>query len=433
MRKKSKLKLLVTGLILLVVGLLVPGNICFARTEIDFYCLAWQPVILERAENLVAEYNKQNPSVKVNYIHGDWGNARDYIITSLAGGEAPDVVHGITPWALEFGTMGYLEDLRKYIPKSMWEDIDERAWYTMEHPYYEEIYAIPWCWETQVIIYNAERFAKLGIKLPPRGESMTWEEFTELCQKVTEPGKYYAFATSFTVAQSAENIISFIWQKGEDIMHPDREGKWVVTFGSKAKEAISWYRDLIHKYKVMPKDIFGLEAQDIFDGFNAGSYSMFITGCWARSENFAQKAPFEWGVMPLPHPKDGQRANLTEPQVFFIPKDSPHKKEAWEFLSYMVSTNNMAALAAGDWLFPTRKSSLALAPFNSREYYWDVCLSALKYGRPYVPHPAWGEFTDRVLGPTLQAMLMKKIDIDRGVEKIIKEGNRILERFRKRR
>lgn len=416
----------------LVLSLIVCGNIGFAqdKVEIDFYCLAWQPVVVERVKSLVEEYNMQNPHVKVNYIEGDWGGARDYFVTSLVGGAAPDVMHGLTSWPLEFGTMGFVEDLRSYIPKDMWEDIDERAWDSVEHPFLDAIFAIPWCWETQILIYNAERFGKQGISIP-RGESLTWDEFNDLCKKVTSPPEHYAFATSFTVAQSVENIISFIWQSGEDIMYFDEtEGKWVVSFGPEAKEALQWYHDLIYKYQAMPTDVFGLGGGDIFDAFGAGAYSMAMMGCWARSEGFAQDLPFEWGVMLLPHPQDGKPVNLNEPQSLFISKDGPYKEEAWKFVEYFTNTENMAALAAGDWLFPTRKSSLQLPPFHDEENYWDVCLKALEYGRPYVTHPGFDEFSDRILGPNMQAVLMNKLSIDEAAEAIVKGGNEILERYR---
>lgn len=429
------------GIALLVIGLLGVGLVSAAgegeegtgegAKEVEFYSLAWQPLIVERAQALTAAYSEDNPDVTVKYITGDWGAARELMVTSFASGAGADIFHGITPWALEFGTIGHLEPLNDYVSDEMLNDIDERAWSTMNHPYFDELYAVPFVWESQILIYNKGLYEQAGVNVPPRGEAWTWDQFVTEGKKFDSVPGVRFFATGMTVSQSAENIISYIWQVGEEVMHPNEDGEWVVTFNDDAKAAVTWYRDLINTHNLMPRDVFGLENSDVVDGFNAGSYATYMSGSWARSESFAQAAPFEWGVMPLPY--NESRANISQPQVYFLPKYSDVKQEAWEFLEFLINTENMASLAAGDYLFPTRQSSLALEPFGSEEFYWDVAKSAIEHGHPYVAHPAWGEFTESVLGPTLQGILLGQIGVNEGADMIVEEGNAILARFEARR
>jgi multiple sugar transport system substrate-binding protein len=88
---------------------------------------------------------------------------------------------------------------------------------------------------------------------------------------------------------------------------------------------------------------------------------MVIDGEWqpAFIKNFAPN--LEWGVVPVPYP-DGRpelaNTNLVSPGTFFIPSNSQHPDEAWEFLKYLVSADAMRSFTLALSNLPSRTSLL---------------------------------------------------------------------------
>src|SRR5215831_2930674 len=90
--------------------------------KVQVYALAWQPDAVAALQKAVDDWNKANSDIQAEYVQGDWGKVRDYTTTSLAGGVAPELIQGITSWAIQYGTQGAYEDLTSFIAGSDLKD-----------------------------------------------------------------------------------------------------------------------------------------------------------------------------------------------------------------------------------------------------------------------------------------------------------------------
>jgi ABC-type glycerol-3-phosphate transport system substrate-binding protein len=396
------------------------------KQKVQVYALFWLPDTLTQAQKVVETWNQNNGSrIELEYVQGDWGNVRDFLTTSIAGGVAPEVVHGITAWAHQYGQQGAYLDLRSYMERTdLLSDINPVALDAATSPLDNGIYAVPWEWEVGMMYINADRFEAQGIAIPEKG--WTWEEFRTAAKKVSNPPEYYGLAANLSATQTSEDIIAWMWQTGAEVM-AEKDGKWQIDV-EPAREALEFWHAMIHDDKIVSEDAFG--GTQIFEAFPVGTYSIMQTGNWARTFVIQAQPEFKWRMVPLPHHK--RAANSSQPQTWSLTTDAQKRGTAdagWEIIEYLSNKENQAALAYADWLFPTRQSGMADGRFSTTENDWNLALAEVPNGIPYPKHPAWSEFDDRVLGPNIQLYLQNQLSLDDLMTTLNEEGSQLLTQF----
>jgi len=397
--------------------------------KVQLYALAWQPDAVAALQKAVDDWNKANSDIVAEYVQGDWGKVQDFITTSLAGGVAPELIQGITSWAIQYGTQGAYEDLSSFIAGSdLKDDLHPAALAAATSPLDNKVYSLPWCWEVGVLYVNADRFAEHNISLPEKG--WTWDEFYGEAKKLTKPPDYYGLFANLSVTQTTEDLMAWMWQTGALVMGV-KDGKWVIDL-EPAREALSLWYDMIWKDKIVSENSFGADVANSVEAFSLGNFSMLQTGCWARRIITEGKPKFKWRMLPLPYKTIHAHSN--EPQVWGVPsqtKDRGSFDAALKVLQFVSNKDNQTAIASGDWLFPTRKSALADPRFNTSDNDWNVAQGEVQYGKAYPKHPAWTEFDDRVLGPNIQLYLQKQMSLDDLISQSTAEGTKLIAKYQK--
>lgn len=150
----------------------------------------------EAFRNAVAEFEKQNPDIKIDAWYGPWGGDQSYIKTQIAGGVVPDVFGNVFPMpstVAQWYQEGVIADLTPFLEKpayfqnegEKWSDVFSSAslgQYTIDGktlalPYYSGGTGILW--------YNKTIFDQFGLKPPT-----TWEEFRVVATLLKENGIY---------------------------------------------------------------------------------------------------------------------------------------------------------------------------------------------------------------------------------------------------
>lgn len=174
-----------------------------------------------------------------------------------------------------------------------------------------------------------------------------------------------------------------------------------------------------------------LSGTAVLPAFYEGDYALIPgIGVWARQQ-IVENAPadFRWGVLPpIKGVTQHQGAN---PQTLSIPKDSKHPEEAMEFIKFFLTKENMAKLALGDWMFPTRRSALNMPEFQTEEAGWKVSSETVQYliMGPWQDSPAYAEWKDRVATPVMQELFNNQITVEEAARRMEEEGQRILRRY----
>jgi len=395
--------------------------------KVQVYALAWQPACVEAMNNAVNTFNKANGDrIMAEYVQGDWGKARDYLTTSMAGGVPPQIAHGITNWANEYGEQGNYLDLSSLVEASdLKTDLNERALDAATSAKANKIYSVPFSQEVGVAYINEDRFKAAGIDVPLKG--WKWDDFYIAAKKVTKDKEYYGVGTNLGGSQATENIIAFMWQAGGDVM-TDKNGKWEMDLTG-ADEALKLWHDMLNKDGILSPDSFS-GTTNLFEAFPLGAFSIMQSGCWSRRIVNDAKPTFSWRMVPLPDYK--RHANALQPQTFSIPTEIEKKgglDSAWEVLQWLANKDNSTAIALGDWLFPARKSALSDPRFNTTDNDWDIAVGEIPYGIPHPKHPAWTEFDERVMAPAITQYLQNDIKLEDALKTMQDEGTALIAKY----
>ncbi|MDD3172591.1 MAG: extracellular solute-binding protein, partial [Herbinix sp.] len=139
---------------------------------------------------IVAEFEKQNPNIKIEMTaYGD-EEIKDKTRVLLGSDDAPDIFF---TWSGERITQyvdsGNALDITKYLNddadwknhfnQTMLETTNKNGSY----------WGIPWDYSSKEMIYNKKIFSELGLEVPK-----TWSEFLDVCQKIKDDGKYTPIA-----------------------------------------------------------------------------------------------------------------------------------------------------------------------------------------------------------------------------------------------
>ena len=287
------------------------------------------------------------------------GSIQDYLITSFETGDVPDIFHYESAAILDFGRRGYLTDLSLMLSDDLETDVVAGAWAsaTGENG---EIWGVPFLWESLITLYNEDLFEEAGVTPPTVEDPWTWDEMREAARTLTKDtdgdGQTDQWGAAFGLRSPVNRVLNLSLGFGGEYFYQE-DGEWVVRVGNEEKELLNDVMGMMYEDETASTDGVGLSGPELFPGFFEGKYAMLPgIGVWARQQ-IIENGPedFNWGVLP-PLMAESQRQGSAT-QTLSIPAASEHKEEATQFLEFFLNTQNMATLAQGDWLFPTRASS----------------------------------------------------------------------------
>jgi sn-glycerol 3-phosphate transport system substrate-binding protein len=324
-----------------LIGLVAPA--ARADTELTFfYPIAVGGPLTKVIDGLAAEFEKQNPGVKVHPIYaGNYDDARIKALAALNAGQPAQL------------SVLFSIDLYELLEQDVivpWDDVastaDDKAWIQAFYPalmangtYKGKVYGIPFQRSTIVLYWNKDAFKEAG--LDPDRPPATWAEMREMAQKLVKKD------ASGNVARWGVEVPStgyaywmfqaFARENGQDLMN--RDGNKTNYDNPDVVAALQYWRDLGAKYKVMPEGT--VEWGTLRQAFTEGKTAMM----WHTTGNLTavkDTAKFPFGVAMLPASK--QRGSPTGGGNFYLfKKTTPEeRKAALAFVKFMTTPERAA-------------------------------------------------------------------------------------------
>jgi len=222
------------------------------------------------------------------------------------------------------------------------------------------------------LFYRKSLLEKAGVAEPPK----TWAELKEVSAKIKEALGIYGFGFCATASEEGTwQFEPFLWSNGGSLLELDQK---------EAIEALSFLVDMVEK-GYTPRDVVNVSGQgDVTQWFINGEVAMMENGNWEFGWHLTPDVLEQLGdvgVAALPVPKEG-----VKPIVPFggecygigaSTKDPKKLAVAWEFLSFIASTDGMLAANLEHGGLPTRASAAEkiaaqkpiLAPFLEQARY----------------------------------------------------------------
>lgn len=353
-------------------------------------------------DNLIKKFHETHPNIEVEFELIPWAAAYNKYVTALVAGSPADVIQNAANWTSTFWDMGVLEPLDTYIEN--WDkkdDIFDSAWKYSRATPDAPIFGVPCYACTNVLYYRADMFEKLGLKIPE-----TREEMLQVAKEITAKidGAY-----GFGLRGSRGGLgmwLSFVL--------PAVDNKWFNDDGtstfrnSAAVEANQWYIDLFKKWKVTPPTAPSDGFAEILNNFEAGVTGMMIHSIMSDKILTEVLGEEKIGVTQVPS-VNGKRWTFLSCAQYVIPKASKHKKEAFEFISWMAEKEQQAYFDIEYGGVPIVKGLEETDPYFNENKVMKASIEAVKYAENWPCIKNMSEFYERVHSTLLQEALLGKI------------------------
>ncbi|MGW5657015.1 ABC transporter substrate-binding protein [Streptomyces humi] len=393
-----------------------------------FQSLAWQDESVAANKELVKEWNATHADVKVEYVQGSWDSVHDQLLTSFEGGEAPDIIHDASDDLADFAYGGYLADLTGLLSARLRSDIPEPSWQTAT--FGRGIYGVPFLQEPRVLIANRTWLAKAGVRTPTPEHPWTWAEFGQIAKRLSGDGRY---GVAWPLKEPVSATLNLSLSAGGRLFHRTADGKVTVRFEAADQVVPRTIHDQVDVDHSAPGSTLGSGGSDTLPGFFGGKYAMVPLG-FSYRQQIVQQAPkgFDWEVLPAPAGADGLAQGVS-PQTLSIAEDSPHKKEAAEFVDFLLRPKNMVRLALGDWMLPTGTEALKDPALHTAKYGWatGTALAGQLGPAPAQTVRGYPEWKDKVAGPALQEYYSGAIGLGELRRRLERDGNLVLARYQR--
>ncbi|WP_329016505.1 ABC transporter substrate-binding protein [Streptomyces sp. NBC_01601] len=425
---RTRITMAVAALLLLLAGCSTGGTRDDGRITLRFQSLAWQQESVAANKELVREWNAAHEDVKVEYVQGNWDGVHDQLLTSFEGGEAPDVIHDASDDLADFAYGGDLADLSGLLSERLKSDIPKRSWQATT--FGKGVYGVPFLQEPRVLVANSAWLRKAKVRIPTPGHPWSWDEFRKITGQLSGEGRY---GVAWPLKEPVSVTLNLGLSAGGTLFQRGSDGKVTVRFGAGDAVVPRTVHDQVARDRSAPASTLGSGGSDTLPGFFGGRYAMVPLG-FSYRQQIEQQAPkgFEWEVLPAPAGADGLTQGVS-PQTLSIAEDCPHKKEAAEFIDFLLRPKNMVRLALGDWMLPTGTQALADPALHTAEHGWATGTTLAGHLRPAPAQSVRGypEWKDKIATPAYQEYYSGAIGLGELRKRLEKDGNLVLARYQR--
>lgn len=290
-----------------------------------YYPVAVGGALTKIVDGLVADFEKENPDIKVNAIYaGNYNDARIKALAALKSGEPAQtsVMFSIDIYELiEQGAIVAFDDVVK--------SDEDKAWLDKFYPALMEngktqgkTWGIPFQRSTIVMYYNKDAFRAAG--LDPEQPPATWAELVSMGKKLTKKSGGNVDQWGVMIPSTGYPYWMFgalAMQNGQTLMNGD--GNQTYFDAPATVEALQYWKDLGEKHGVMPSGTieWGTLRQNFLEGKTAIMWHS--TGNLTTVKN---NAKFDFGVAMLPAMK--RRGTPTGGGNFYIFEKSTDEEKA---------------------------------------------------------------------------------------------------------
>lgn len=337
----------------------------------------WSGPEAKALEGVIDSFNASQSDIFVEGVSNPDAQAQLAAMTGSKG--AFDVSDNYGNATGAWASKGIIRSLDEYIARDKF-DVDALVQTATDQCRYEgQLYQLPLTVNNWAMLYNKTLFADVGIKEPPK----TASDWAAACDELTKVSGGNVKQLGFAGPNGAPPNLRLLgvaqggrWYDDNAVPTPDDPANI---------DGANLYIDtVVKKYGVKQLDRFASgfgEYQSPQNPFYQGKLAMVIEGEW-QPAFIAEFAPdLDWGVASIPHPDDKpELANTTlvETGTLFIPSNSEHPDEAWEFIKYLMSAEAMLTFTRAISNLPSLTSLLtdeSYSKLDNFDFFLDLLTS----------------------------------------------------------
>ena len=288
--------------------------------------------------NLISEFEKENPDIRVIHKAFPYSNYQQKVATSIASGIGPNIINLYYGWVPKYVKAGVLQPLpaKEFPPKEIEKEFAPVVGVNKINGKY---YTIPIAVRTLALFWNKDLFRKLG--LDPEKPPKTLEELIVIAKKGTVRDKRDTLLIEGITWQPNEQLHTWLRpvlfkQFGQESLSEDK--RKVLFNTPKGVEAFEWLLDLTKKYKVGENRFY----TDAAGAFLSGHAAMNIDASYFLGTVNSNAPDMDYGVTELPTYK-GQKVTFASFWTNGITANTKGKEleASVKFLKFLTSAEVM--------------------------------------------------------------------------------------------
>lgn len=318
----------------------------------------------EALNKIVNDFNAQSEFITIKPVNqGSYGDLSQKLMASAKAKKMPVMAQTYEDWVTEYIQNNLVTDLTPYIndPKYGWseDELNDIVQVFREANQWDgKYYSLPFNKSTRILFYNKGLFEEKGVKVPT-----TWEELTEAAAKLTidkdGDGKNDVIGMGFENSVGQE-FSAYVLQAGGEYL--DEKEKKVKFNSPEGVAALKFINDMIQNGTAR------LAGEDGYmsNPFGRGDVAMYV-GSSAGIPFVAKAAEgnIEWSATVLPKGKKAATPFAGTNVSVFASATDEQKLAAWEFIKFLINTENTAYWAEKSGYLPVRYSALELASYKA--------------------------------------------------------------------
>jgi multiple sugar transport system substrate-binding protein len=326
----------------------------------------------------IARFNKKYPNVKVTDQFTpitSWSDYIDKLVTQIASGKAPDIIHIATEGAQLTIRKELVVPLDEFTNsdsgKALLADVDAALLkgFTVEG----KLYLLPEAWNNMMIYYNTKVFKEAGVTRPP--DDWTWDDFLALAKRLTSregPNKRFGFGIPYFNF----GLTPFWYSNDTSVLKNNiRESN---LSDPKFLEAVKFIHGLVHESGVSP-DPANTDPNAVFQLFASGKIAMTGGGHWPM-QFFKANQFSDYDVVPWP--KNKAQKTVFGAAGWGISSRTKQKPLAWELIKELASAESERQAAGLGVAIPARRAVAESAEFLAQPEHASLFYQSLSYAAP---------------------------------------------------
>ncbi|GGW85989.1 ABC transporter substrate-binding protein [Streptomyces lomondensis] len=285
-------------------------------------------------KEVIADFEKANPDIKVEYVGIASTEYQSKVDTALQGGGLPDVGGVGAAMLAGFAAQGALEPLDDRLGKSslngkLNKDMVESLKAAGGGD--DKLYSIPTSANNGVLYYRTDLFQKAGLQEPT-----TWERFFEAAEKLTNKGKNEFGYTIRGGAGSIAQALDAMYGQSGITSFWDSSGEKTTVNDPKNVAALEKYAKL---YKtVTPAADLNNDFTKMVAQWDSGTIGMLNHNLGSYQDHVKALGVDKFRGIPQPTGPGGKRVQVSNPvDGIGLFKSSKNKDAAWKFIEFATS------------------------------------------------------------------------------------------------
>jgi multiple sugar transport system substrate-binding protein len=358
----------------------------------------------------IARFNKRYPNVRVTDQFTpitSWPDYIDKLVTQVASGKAPDLIHIATEGAQLSINKHLIIPLDEFTAGSggtILSDIDPALLksFTVDG----KLYLVPEAWNNMMIYYNTKVFEEAGVARP--ADDWTWNDFLTLAKRLTSgegPNKRYGFGIPYFNF----GLTPFWYSNGTSVLKDDLKESNLTD--PKFLEAVKFIHGLVHESKVSP-DPANTDPNAVFQLFATGKIAMTGGGHWPM-QFFKANGFNDYDVVPWP--KHAKQKTVFGAAGWGISSRTKQKALAWELIRELVSEESERQAAGLGVAIPARGTVAGSPEFLAHPKHADLFYKSLTYAAPVQASANYAE-VERILMRHLGQVMANEVTPEDGLK-----------------